>query len=138
MENSVYEQLVNFIVEICKSKNIKAPEAAELFERLRIDVLEKLLENSNVFYVLKNDGRLEVFDEEKLFISIANASDEINQPLTKSDINNVVAMIVNSAVNGNNRSRIITSKKIRKAVLESLNNMGFQNVGRSFSNYIKV
>jgi transcriptional regulator NrdR family protein len=137
LDNNVYDQLVDLIVELCKSKDIKAPEAADLFERFRVDVLERLLEGLRGYYVLKNDGRLEKFDKEKLYISIANASDEINQPLNKSDIDNVVNMAINNIVNLNNH-KIVTSKSIRKAVVNSLNNMGFQNVSRNFSGYVNI
>lgn len=137
MDNNVYDQLVDLIVELCKSKDIKAPEAADLFERFRVDVLERLLEGLRGYYVLKNDGRLEKFDKEKLYISIANASDEINQPLNKSDIDNVVNMAINNIVNLNNH-KIVTTKSIRKAVVNSLNNMGFQNVSRNFSGYVNI
>jgi transcriptional regulator NrdR family protein len=137
LDNNVYDQLVDLIVELCKSKDIKAPEAADLFERFRVDVLERLLEGLRGYYVLKNDGRLEKFDKEKLYISIANASDEINQPLNKSDIDNVVNMAINNIVNLNNH-KIVTTKSIRKAVVNSLNNMGFQNVSRNFSGYVNI
>lgn len=135
-DNGVYAQFLDFVVEFYRSKGIEAPEAAEQLEKFRIDVLDRLLEKSKDYYVLKKDGRIEKFDKEKLYISIANASDQINEPLNKSDIDNIVTMTMENILKSNN-GRTRTSRSIRNAVLESLDTMGFHKISQTFNNFAR-
>lgn len=136
LDNKVYREFVGFITELCRSRNIGINEVSGLFDKCRMDVLDGLLEAPSGFFVLKRDGRVEKFDKEKLCISIANASDEIDKPLNKSDIDNIVKSVVDS-FEAEGR-RVIASQTIRQIVLDSLKKLGFVSVHENFKNYMKL
>lgn len=135
MDNNAYEHLIGLVVEFFRNKGIEASEAWQTLGKCRKDVLEKLLETKTGFFVLKRDGRIESFSSEKLYTSIANASDEISEPLNKSDIDNIVRAVVSSF--GRTHYKVIESETIRQIVLDSLENMGFRKVQENFKKYAK-
>jgi len=78
---------------------------------------------------------IEVFDEQKLSISIANASDEIKEPLTTDDITNIARTVVHKLQD--THKKLIDTATIRNIVLETLMQLGFEHVYANYKYYEK-
>ena len=80
--------------------------------------------------VKKRDGRIQEFNIQKIKLSIERVSDEINKPLTSSDIE-----LVAKAIEGRIRSKgsdIINAVEIHKIVVEELRNIGFTHIAAAY------
>ena len=131
---SSYEGLVECIYHYCNNNNITSANISGFIKQCCLDVLEKTADDRDGIIVLKRDCRVESFDSVKLYNSIANASDEIGEPLTRSDINNIV-LAVKKRLEITGR-HVIFSSTIRNAVLDALVDFGYKKVRDSFENYI--
>ena len=135
MDNSLYKKLVDSMVDYCKGSGMKAEDIPSLIEKYKLDVLTSFLQGSTELHVIKKEGLVEKFDEEKLFLSIGNASDEIEEPLTSGDIHTIVSEVIKE-LKAQNRT-IIPSYQIRDIVLNSLNDLAFFDVSKSYKDYTK-
>ncbi|SKA95091.1 ATP cone domain-containing protein [Caloramator quimbayensis] len=83
--------------------------------------------------VRKRDGSLQDFDFEKMIRSIEAASDEVGEPMTLSDLQNVSKEV----------EKILKSKfidevsymDIRDAISAELKNSGFEDVAKAYSEF---
>lgn len=82
---------------------------------------------------IKKSGKKEEFSPEKLAFSIATASDEAQQPLTKSDVKRLVSEF-QQIVNGKD---LITTQQIDVVVSGLLYSKGYHGVLKSYTSYIK-
>lgn len=85
--------------------------------------------------VVKRDGRIQDFDLNKILITLEKVSDEIVQPFTESDINNLSEDIENSikALSGD----AIEVGKIQDVVVENLEKLGFNKAAKHYREYRK-
>ena len=134
MDSTSFRQMTDYIVDLCRNNNVNVSEIPEIFEKLKMDVLKRLAEQSDGLYVLKKKGYVEKFDEDKLFLSIGNASDEIEEPLTSGDIHNIVRNVVK--ILEEKKEKLIPSGDIREAVLNTLNDMAFFEVHKKYKDYV--
>ena len=81
--------------------------------------------------VIKRDGRLQEFDLSKIKTSIDRASDNAEQPLNESDIENLARSIEKSLKNYQKDS--IHSDIIQNFVLRELENQGFKIVAKYYN-----
>lgn len=84
-------------------------------------------------YILKKDGRKEKFDINKLRNSMINASNEINTPLNKSDLNLLTKCIINILLSIN--EEIVSSYTVFGVTTECLKKNGFREVARRYTDY---
>jgi len=82
--------------------------------------------------IIKKNGRIEEFDISKIKYSILNASNEIKQPLTDSDIK-IIETEVLRILKILNREET-SSYEVFAIVLNILNNLGFNDVGKAYFN----
>lgn len=80
--------------------------------------------------VIKRDGRLQNFDLDKIKTSIDRASDDANQPLNKSDIENLARSIEKGLKNYQKES--IHFDVIQKFVLLELEKQGFKAIAKIY------
>jgi Oxygen-sensitive ribonucleoside-triphosphate reductase len=80
--------------------------------------------------IIKNDGRIEEFNMSKIRHSVLNASTEINQPLTDSDLK-IIEKEVFSTLKVLNREKT-SSYEIFAIVLKVLSKLGFKGVCKSY------
>ncbi|SEF91811.1 ATP cone domain-containing protein [Caloramator fervidus] len=83
--------------------------------------------------VLKKDGRVEDFNKDKIMVSIQNASDDVKEPLTLSDVENVVNEVEKRIKQFNKVE--VTSYEIRLLVIDVLNNLGFKEVAKAYKDF---
>jgi hypothetical protein len=133
MDSTSYKQMTDCMVDFCRNNRININEIPELIEKLKVDVLRRLVEHNDGLYVLKKKGHVEKFDEDKLFLSIGNASDEIEEPLTSGDIHNIVRNVLK--ILNNSSDKLIPSSDIREAVLNTLSDMAFFEVYKNYKDY---
>jgi len=132
MNNVSYNTLVQNMVEYLGKNNVKVKQIPTLISKYERDVLNEFLKGSKEVYILKNNGEIEDFDHEKLFLSIANASDEIKEPLTSGDIHSIVNEAIKIFLSKN--TPVISSCEIREAVLRALKKLGFLDIYKSYRN----
>ncbi len=80
--------------------------------------------------VIKQDGRLEDFDLNKIKTSIYRASDDAGEPLNSSDIENLARNIKKEIVN---HQEDIHSYLIQSLVLGEIERSGFHSVGKYYN-----
>lgn len=80
--------------------------------------------------IIKKDGRIEEFNISKIKHSILNASNEINQPLTDSDLKVIESEILN-ILKVLNREKT-SSYEIFGIVSNVLNKLSFKTIGKSY------
>ncbi len=133
MNKITYEELVKHIYDYCNENMVKPDEVDSFLDNTKLDLLTLYFKSTPGKYVLKNSGTIEKFDDEKLFLSIGSASDEIDEPLTRGDIHN----IVNKALHDFNQDEtgIIPTKLIRKKVLDALLELGFPDVYKRYRDH---
>ena len=135
MDYKMLQNLKNLLVNFFVENRISAEDAYVMLVNANKDVVEKLLENRDGFFVIKKAGYIEVFDEQKLSISIANASDEIKEPLTTGDITNIARTVVHKLQD--THKKLIDTATIRNIVLETLMQLGFEHVYANYKYYEK-
>ena len=81
--------------------------------------------------VIKRDGRLQEFDLSKIKTSIYRASDDAEQPLNESDIENLAKSIEKGLKNYQKDS--IHSDIIQTFVLRELESQGFKIVAKYYN-----
>ncbi|KPU45636.1 transcriptional repressor NrdR [Oxobacter pfennigii] len=83
--------------------------------------------------VIKRDGRLQEFDINKIKLTVQKASDEIGQPLTGADINNL-SKAIDECIRKENRKELPT-KDILEIVLDKLIEFGFTAVATNYKEH---
>ena len=126
MYKSRYNDLVDYVYDYCNNNMVKPNQISEFMEELKLDVLEKYFDAVPGTYVLKKNGSVENFDQEKLYLSIGAASDTIDEPLTNSDIHNIVIKSLKALEKG--RVNIIPAPLIRHEIMNSMKKLGFDDV----------
>ncbi|MDU4715629.1 MAG: ATP cone domain-containing protein, partial [Anaerococcus sp.] len=76
--------LTKLIVEYYQGKNLSIEEIADQMDKAKVEVIENFLDNK--LYVKKRNGKIELFDVEKISRSIKNAARNGNIELNTSDI----------------------------------------------------
>ena len=84
----------------------------------------------NNLYVVKNNKKIQPFDYDKIKIVLEKISDEIKEPLTESDLNNIIKEIQN--IIKQNKNKIIASTEIKKYVTVALNKLGFRKIANNY------
>ena len=82
--------------------------------------------------IMKKDGRIQGFDIEKMRLSVANASDNANAPMSSSDINLVVKDVMESIEAVETQYHLNTAM-LRKFIIDSLKKFGFTIVAKHYS-----
>ena len=80
--------------------------------------------------LIKKDGRIQEFNISKIKQSILNASNEINEPLTSSDLKVIESEIIN-ILKVLNREKT-SSYEIFAIALNALNKLGFSKIGKAY------
>lgn len=85
--------------------------------------------------IIKKDGRIQQFEISKIRMSLQRASDDINSPLTTSDIKNVVEDIDKELKKL--KISIIQADKVQETVYNVLLDNGFNELGDYYKCYEK-
>lgn len=80
--------------------------------------------------IIKNDGRVEEFNTSKIKHSVSNASTEINEPLTDSDLK-IIEKEVLDILKVLNREET-SSYEIFAIVIKVLSKLGFERVCKEY------
>lgn len=125
--------LTKIIIDYYQGKNLSIEEIADELDKAKIEVIENFLDNK--LYVKKRNGKIELFDIDKILRSIKNASRDGNIDLNTSDIsilkNDLIKMVEK------NHKRIIPTAKIKEYVENILEKDGYKKVLESYKSYIK-
>lgn len=85
--------------------------------------------------VIKKDGRIQEFNIEKIKLTLERVSDEINEPLTQSDIDNL-ARAIQKAILAAGKEHM-HSFEIHRIVVDQLRTAGFDDIARAYGDYQK-
>ena len=132
-----YEKsLLDFIVKYIRENYISIEEVPSLMDKIELDILQILCQKEDTVYVLKKRTGVEQFDFIKLKRSIENVSDEINQPLNASEVDNIVKFIRESIKKDN--LHIIESMKIRTMLVSRLKEIGYDKLADHYEKFYKA
>ena len=125
--------LTKIIIDYYQGKNLSIEEIADELDKAKIEVIENFLDNK--LYVKKRNGKIELFDIDKILRSIKNAARDGNIDLNTSDIsilkNDLIKMVEK------NHKRIIPTAKIKEYVENILEDDGYKKVLENYKSYIK-
>ncbi|KYH34303.1 transcriptional repressor NrdR [Clostridium tepidiprofundi DSM 19306] len=82
--------------------------------------------------VLKRSGELQDFDFGKLEASIARASDDVKEPFTMSDVENISHGVLKRLMSMD--KEVIGSNEISEAVLSELQKNNFTDLAQTYIN----
>lgn len=85
--------------------------------------------------VIKRDGRLQNFELRKILLSIEKASDEINRPMTQSDIVNI-SKSIEMKIHKNYKDEVPVGS-IQDIVVSQLREDGFGSAAQHYEDYKK-
>lgn len=85
--------------------------------------------------VIKRDGRIQELSINKIKLSIQKASDDINAPLTQSDIRNLIEDVDRKFKDI--KVKIIPAAQIRDIVYDVLLDNGFNELAEYYKSYKK-
>lgn len=127
-----YSELLHSMLEVFENykNNIRIEDIPSFLESLQMEMYKKILYKESPLYVLKKNKRVEPFDREKIQISLENVSDEIKEPLTKNDIDNIIKGVMKIIYQ--NEKNLICSFQIKKSVLKVLKELGFENIANNY------
>jgi transcriptional regulator NrdR family protein len=85
--------------------------------------------------VIKRDGRTQEFNIHKIILTLEKVSEEIEEPFTESDINNLSGDILTfiKTIDGDK----ISVKDIQDIVVEELVKLGFNKASKHYKEYRK-
>lgn len=83
--------------------------------------------------VIKRNGQTQAFNLEKIKTSLICTSSDIKQPLTESDLNNILAQIESLIYKMDTNQ--ITYVQIHMTVLEVLSQLGFKNIANAYDEF---
>ena len=127
-----YSELLHSMLEVFENykNNIRIEDIPSFLESLQMEMYKKILYKESPLYVLKKNKRVEPFDREKIQINLENVSDEIKEPLTKNDIDNIIKGVMKIIYQ--NEKNLICSFQIKKSVLKVLKELGFKNIANNY------
>ncbi|MFA6941416.1 MAG: ATP cone domain-containing protein [Clostridiaceae bacterium] len=85
--------------------------------------------------VIKKDGRIQELSISKIKLSLQKASDDINAPMTQSDIKNLIEDVDRKFKDI--KVKIISAAQIRDAVYNVLLDNGFNELAEYYKSYKK-
>ena len=122
--------LTKIIIDYYQGKNLSIEEIADELDKAKIEVIENFLDNK--LYVKKRNGKIELFDIDKILRSIKNAARDGNIDLNTSDrsiLKNDLMKMVEK-----NHKRIIPTAKIKEYVENILYEDGYKKVLEAYKN----
>lgn len=125
--------LTKLITDYYNDKNLSIEEIADELDKVKVEVIENFLDNK--LYVKKRNGKIELFNIEKISRSIKNAARDGNIELNTSDVS-ILKNDLEKKI-GENHQRILPTSTIKKYVEDILESDGYIKVLNSYKSYIK-
>ncbi len=85
--------------------------------------------------VRKRNGSVQIFSMDKIKLTLERVSDELNQPLTGSDLE-LLTREIEKEINKIGKE-IIDSSEIKKIVIELLERLSFKQIAKAYEEFDK-
>lgn len=85
--------------------------------------------------VRKRNGSVQIFSMDKIKLTLERVSDELNQPLTGSDLK-LLTREIEKEINKIGKE-IIDSSEIKKIVIELLERLSFKQIAKAYEEFDK-
>ena len=85
--------------------------------------------------VRKRNGSVQIFSMDKIKLTLERVSDELNQPLTGSDLE-LLTREIEKEINRIGKE-IIDSSEIKKIVIELLERLSFKQIAKAYEEFDK-
>lgn len=85
--------------------------------------------------VRKRNGSVQIFSMDKIKLTLERVSDELNQPLTGSDLE-LLTREIEKEINKMGKE-IIDSSEIKKIVIELLERLSFKQIAKAYEEFDK-
>ncbi len=121
-----YNEIIDALLEYFEEKKIPSRDIPVELYRLQWDVLSRM-EEKDGHYVMKSDGSLEEFDPEKMYNSIAGASDSVGQSLPSGEIDSIVRAVTRNLY-GKEKRKVLPHWALRDAVLKEFCTYGYDRM----------
>lgn len=125
--------ITKVIINYYEGKNLDIEEISNQLDIANLEVLENFIKDE--LYVRKKSLKLEIFNVEKLILSVENAAKEVGIGLNNSDLTIIKSDIKKKVEN--NSKKIIPTKTIKTYVEDVLKDDGYTKVYESYKDYIK-
>lgn len=125
--------LTKLITDYYHDKNLSIEEIADELDKAKVEVIENFLDNK--LYVKKRNGKIELFNIEKISRSIKNAARDGSIDLNSSDIS-ILKKDLEKKIEKNHQ-RILPTSTIKEYVEDILESDGYIKVLNSYKSYIK-
>lgn len=125
--------LTKLITDYYNDKNLSIEEIADELDKAKVEVIENFLDNK--LYVKKRNGKIELFNIEKISRSIKNAARDGSIDLNSSDIS-ILKKDLEKKIEKNHQ-RILPTSTIKKYVENILESDGYIKILNSYKSYIK-
>ncbi len=125
------EKILENIREYISKNKLNDLETAKLLSDIRIDIMYERCKDRDGIFVLKNMGTLEEYDKEKIFNSLASASDYAGEKMTSADIN-IIIRTLERKIEESGRN-LVTTLDLRTWITNELNNSGFKKIEEQYN-----
>lgn len=127
------QELTKIVLDYYKEKNLDINDISNTLEKVRLEVLDELLDDDKE-YVIKKSGRIEEYIPDKILISIKNAAKDANIFLNASDIK-----IISSSILKKMQSiprNVYPTREIKDYVIKVLKEDGYNKLAKEYIEYI--
>lgn len=122
------QDVVTLLKQYFEENHKTVQEIADEFRELQLAVLENYV--GDELSVLKKNGSIEPYNKEKIYHSLAGASDSAGQPMTAADIELIISDVEN--IVEKTSLKLISTQKLRESILHSLIKNGYSKVAESY------
>ncbi|MDO5690011.1 MAG: ATP cone domain-containing protein [Tissierellia bacterium] len=126
MNDNAYEKLVREVADFLNKEGIPDTRIMSFLEKMRMDILNERVKDSDSLFVLKRKGWIEEFNEEKLSANLATASDNIKQSLTDSELQMIIKGLKDKI--RTDGKKVVPSGDILSYVEEILSDLGYERI----------
>ncbi|MDO5755035.1 MAG: ATP cone domain-containing protein [Tissierellia bacterium] len=130
-KNLTKEILIENIKDYLEQEKLSKERAMALLDELKLEAMEEFVQEGH--FVLKKKNKIQKFDADKLYNSIANASDDAKRPMTRSDIDLLIDKVKKYMESSG--KNLIHTNKIRDIVMETLKDYGFKTVAEHYEKF---
>lgn len=125
------EMIIDNIREYIKENDLNDLETAKFLSDIRIDIMYGRCRDRDGIFVLKNKGTLEDYDKEKIYNSLASASDYTGEKMTSSDIN-IIIRALDRKIEESERN-LVPTWTLRSWITDELDKSGFRTVEKQYN-----
>lgn len=129
------ENLLNLVEDFLKKNNMEGLDIEKIVKNLPVDEIMSMVKGNDE-YVVKRNGNLEKYKEDKISRSIKNAADRAGMQINSSDISIILKDVANRLFHGDDK-KLTQTTEVRDIILDVLANSGYSKIRDAYETYAK-